>query len=222
MRPMLEAIERVTGRDPALAVVWLHGLGADADDFLELPELTGGEVAARWVLPRAPVRPVTINGGLPTRAWFDIRGLGPEAPEDEAGLREAEAGLRRLIERERARGARAVLLGGFSQGGALALHTALRLDRPAAGVAALSTWLPLAARAAEEATAAGRRTPVWMAHGSADEVVRLEWAERSRDRLAALGCPVTWRVYPVGHTVPAEAFRALGAWIAALPAVAGS
>ncbi len=215
MAPMLDALERETGGPVVASIVWLHGLGADGHDFRELPELLGLGPGVRCVLPHAPVRPVTLNGGMVMRAWFDILGLAPEAPEDETGIRAAEAEVRALLERERARGSRAVLLGGFSQGGALALHTALRMATPLAGVAALSCWLPLAAQAPAEATEAGRSTPVWMAHGLGDEIVRLEWGQRACERLRALGCEVEWRTWPMGHVVSLEELQALGGWVRA-------
>ena len=210
---MLETLERETGGPVRASLVWMHGLGADAEDFADLPELLGLGPGVRCVLPRAPVRPVTLNGGVPMRAWFDIRGLGPDFPEDEAGIRASAEAVVALLERERARGSARLAVGGFSQGGALALHVGVRAAQRLAGVVGLSTWLPLAERAAAEATAAGRASPVWMGHGTDDEIVRLEWSERSRDRLLALGCDVTWRVYPIGHAVAAEELSELGAWL---------
>ena len=211
---MLETLERETGGPVRASLVWMHGLGADAEDFAELPELLGLGPGVRCVLPRAPVRPVTLNGGVPMRAWFDILGLGPDFVEDEAGIRASAEAVVALLERERARGSTRLAVGGFSQGGALALHVGVRAARRLAGVVGLSAWLPLGERAAAEVTAEGRASPVWMGHGRDDEIVRLEWAERSRDRLLALGCDVTWRVYPIGHTVAAEELSDLGAWLA--------
>ncbi len=211
---MLETLERETGGPVRASLVWMHGLGADAEDFAELPELLGLGPGVRCVLPRAPVRPVTLNGGVPMRAWFDILGLGPGFPEDEAGIRASAREIEALLARERARGSTRLAVGGFSQGGALALHVGVRAAQPLAGVVGLSTWLPLGERAAAEITAEGRASPVWMGHGTADEIVRLEWAERSRDRLLALGCDVTWRTYPIGHTVAAEELSELGTWLA--------
>src|SRR6185503_18327059 len=149
---MLDAIEITTGDAPRLAVVWLHGLGADGHDFEPIvPELRL-RFGVRFVFPHAPVRPVTINGGMAMRAWYDILGFDRRATEDSAGIRASAAAVTELVDREIARGmpSHCIVLAGFSQGGAIALHTALRESRPLAGVLALSTYLPLAATLAHE------------------------------------------------------------------------
>ena len=216
---MLESIEIRTGDAPELAVVWLHGLGADGHDFEPIvPELKV-ELPVRFVFPHAPVRRVTINGGMPMRAWYDILSFERGAEEDAAGIRASAAAVTALVDREVARGMapERIVLAGFSQGGAVALHTALREPRPLAGVLALSTYLPLAATLAAERNAANARVPIFMAHGTADAVLPLALAESSRHALTALGYAVEWHVYPMAHSVCLEEVSAIGAWLAALP-----
>ena len=218
MTDALEAVELQTGPKPGAAVIWLHGLGADGHDFEPLvPELgLGAALAVRFVFPHAPVRPVTINMGMRMRAWYDIAELGGGA-EDEAGIRASQAALEALIERETQRGiaAERVVLAGFSQGGAIALQCGLRHARRLAGILALSTYLPLAATLAAEASAANREVPLFMAHGRADELIGIERAGRSRDALRALGYDVQWRDYPMGHAVCAQEIGDIAAWLAA-------
>lgn len=215
---MLETIEIATGEGPAAAtIVWLHGLGADGHDFEPIVDELSLPCPARFVFPHAPMRPVTINGGLRMRAWYDILGLGPDAPEDEAGIRASAAEIRVLLDAEIARGVAPdrVVLAGFSQGGAIALHTALREPRPLAGVLALSTYLPLAATLAAELTDANRATPIFMAHGRFDSVIPLAIGEASRSTLAAAGYTVDWRSYEMEHAVCAEEITAIRAFLGA-------
>ncbi|HEX7237929.1 MAG TPA: alpha/beta fold hydrolase [Gammaproteobacteria bacterium] len=220
---MLDAIEITTGDAPRLAVLWLHGLGADGHDFEPIvPELRL-RFAVRFVFPHAPVRPVTINGGMQMRAWYDILGFDRRAKEDSAGIRASAAAVAELVDREIERGLSSdrIVLAGFSQGGAIALHTALRESRPLAGVLALSTYLPLAATLASERNAANAAIPLFMAHGTDDPVLPLELAENSRRALEALGYSVDWHAYPMAHSVCMEEVGAIGAWLAALPAARG-
>ena len=217
---MLDAIEITTGDAPRLAVLWLHGLGADGHDFEPIvPELRL-RLPVRFVFPHAPVRPVTINGGMQMRAWYDILGFSAQAKEDSAGIRASAAAVTELVDREIERGmpAERIVLAGFSQGGAIALHTALRDPRPLAGVLALSTYLPLAATLASERSAANASIPLFMAHGTDDPVLSFELAETSRLALEALGYDVDWHAYPMEHSVCMDEVRAIGAWLAALPA----
>jgi phospholipase/carboxylesterase len=205
---MNELLECVTIEPRGVArasVIWLHGLGADGHDFeglvpeLRLPESLG----ARFVLPHAPQRAVTLNAGYVMRAWYDLYALDFTRGEDEPGIRAATAGLARLIAHETARGiaSNRILLAGFSQGGALALHGALRHPEPLAGVLALSTYLSRAASLATEAHPANRATPILLAHGLADEVVTPVAARHAHQQLAALGYPVTLREYAMGHAL---------------------
>jgi phospholipase/carboxylesterase len=220
---MLDAIEITTGDAPRLAVIWLHGLGADGHDFEPIvPELQVG-VPVRFVFPHAPVRAVTINGGMQMRAWYDILGFDRRAKEDAAGIRASAAAVTELVEREIDRGLSSdrVVLAGFSQGGAIALHTALRSPTPLAGVLALSTYLPLAATLASERSAANTAIPLFMAHGTDDAVLPFGLAETSRRALEALGYVVDWHPYRMAHSVCMEEVRAIGAWLSALPAARG-
>jgi phospholipase/carboxylesterase len=217
---MLDAIEVTTGDSPRLAVLWLHGLGADGHDFEPIvPELKL-RVPVRFVFPHAPVRPVTINGGMRMRAWYDILGFDRRAKEDAAGIRTSAAALTELVDREIERGMSSdrIVLAGFSQGGAIALHTALRDPRPLAGVLALSTYLPLSSTLASERSSANAGIPLFMAHGTDDPVLPLSLAESSRRALEVLGYAVEWHEYSMAHSVCMEEVGAIGAWLAALAA----
>jgi phospholipase/carboxylesterase len=214
--PLLEAVELTTGPAPRLAIIWLHGLGADGHDFEPLvPELKL-DFPARFIFPHAPVRPVTINGGMPMRAWYDIFGWGRQMRQDAVGIAVSAAAVARLIDREIERGipAEQIVLAGFSQGGAIALHTALRERRALAGVLALSTYLPLADTVASERSAANAAVPILMVHGTADAVLPLGLAESSRRELEGLGYPVIWHAYPMAHTVCLEEIELISAWLA--------
>ena len=214
---MLETVEQSTRPRVAWSVLWLHGLGADGHDFAPIvPELLRPDwPGIRFVFPHAPVRPVTINGGVPMRAWYDIKSLSADGRADEEGVRESMREVDALIARERDRGvpAERLLLVGFSQGGAMALASGLRREAPVAGIAALSAYLPLNSKTAAEMTAGGKATPVFMAHGTQDPVVAPAWGSRSRDALQALGVGVEWRTYPMAHSVCADEVRQLGDWM---------
>ena len=218
---LLEGVERETGPDPRWSIVWLHGLGADGHDFAPIvPELVKRDwPAIRFVFPHAPVRPVTINNGMPMRAWYDIRDLGFGGTvgdrADAAGVEASVAQVEALLAREGERGIppSRVILAGFSQGGAIALSTALLRSEPLAGIFALSTYLPLAAQAEDGASGAATSQPVFMAHGSQDPVVPFAAGQRSAERLRALGFDVEWHVYPMQHQVCAEEIRDLGQWL---------
>src|SRR5262245_18665900 len=195
----LETVEVVTGSAPEAAVIWLHGLGADGHDFEPIvPELDlPSSPAVRFVFPHAPMRPVTINGGWVMRAWYDIRDDGGARREDPGGVRASHEQIEALIARERARGVptERIVLAGFSQGGAMALHTGVRHPAPLAGIMALSCSLPLAESVAAEASPAGRDVPLLMAHGTEDAVVALTRGVRARDILRQLGYRVEWHEY---------------------------
>jgi len=214
---MLQTVERQTGADPRWCVLWLHGLGADGNYFAPIvPQLVRPDwPAIRFVFPHAPLRQVTINGGMRMRAWYDIRSLSIDQRADEQGVRESMAQVEALIAREGERGippAR-VILAGFSQGGAIALSAALRREQALAGVMALSTYLPMAAQTPSEATAGGCGTPVFMAHGLLDPVVMLDLGERSRDALRAMGVPVEWHTYPMPHAVCPDEINDIRHWL---------
>ena len=193
----MDAVEIETGPEPRAAVIWLHGLGADGHDFEPIvPELEL-EQAVRFVFPHAPMRPVTINNGMRMRAWYDIFQFGG-GPEDEAGIRASQKIVETLIGAEKGK---KIVLAGFSQGGAIVLQAALRHAKALAGVLALSTYLPLAAKVQAEASSANRAIPIFMAHGQYDEIIPLDRAEASRDALQRLGYAVEWHSYPMPHSV---------------------
>jgi phospholipase/carboxylesterase len=203
---------------PAVAsIVMLHGLGADGTDFLPLAdELDLSALGpVRWVLPRAPVRPVTINNGYRMRAWYDILATDLARREDEAGLRASAAQVLELLDREVAHGmpARRIVLAGFSQGAAISLLAGLRCPQRLAGLAGLSGYLPLADAALAEAHAAQRDVPVFLAHGRDDAVVSLERGQAARQSLQAAGWPVQWQDYPMEHTLCIEEVRHLQSWL---------
>ena len=214
---MLDTHEIETGPDPRTTLIVLHGLGADGFDFVpicgELRLQTLG--AVRYVFPHAPERPVTINNGHVMRAWYDILGLDLVKREDEAGLRESQAQIAALIDRERQRGVAAgrIVIVGFSQGCAMALMTALRYPERLGGAVGLSGYLPLAATSAAERSAANADLPIFLAHGTQDPVVALARGTASRDALRALGHEVAWHDYPMPHSVCAEEIEDLNAWL---------
>jgi phospholipase/carboxylesterase len=209
-----ESVEIETGRDePQGSVIWLHGLGADGHDFepivpeLRLPE----ELALRFVFPHAPMRPVTINGGIKMRAWFDILSLDRDGLADEAGVRESTATLEALIQREIERGIDAsnIVIAGFSQGGAIAMHAALRSKQKLAGLMALSTYLPLASELGDDVV----KLPIFMAHGTFDPVLPMALGRESADLLLAKGLDVEWHDYPMAHAVCADEIEDIRRWL---------
>lgn len=216
---ILQTVERETGASPQWSVLWLHGLGADGHDFAPIvPELLReGWPALRFVFPHAPVRPVSINNGVPMRAWYDIVGMDFPSRADSDGVVQSIAQVETLIAREGERGVppERLLLAGFSQGGAVTLAAGLRRQAPLAGLIALSTYLPDADGAAAARTAIATGQKVFMAHGTSDPVIPLQYAERSRDILQALGFDLEWHRYPMAHQVCAEEIRALGDWMSA-------
>ena len=216
MAQTLETIEVETGPAPRAAVIWLHGLGADGHDFEPIvPELRMPSARpVRFIFPNAPQRPVTINNGMRMPAWYDILQMGGGA-EDEAGIREAQGFVETLIAREAGRGLPAgkIVLAGFSQGGAIALQSALRHPERLAGVIALSTYLPLGNTLARERSSANGDLPVFMAHGQYDNMIGMERAQRSRDALLAFGYPVEWRDYPMPHSVCPEEIADIAAFL---------
>jgi phospholipase/carboxylesterase len=214
----LQRIELATGPDPSATVIWMHGLGADGWDFVpivkELPLPEG--LSLRFIFPHAPMRAVTINGGNVMRAWYDIAMNDIARLPDERGIRESQASVEALIEQERSRGiaAERIVLAGFSQGGAIALHTGLRHGERLAGILALSTYLPLAETLPLEASDANAAVPVFLAHGTEDPVIPLSLAESSRAALEARGLAPEWHTYPMPHSVCAEEVSAIGQWLA--------
>ena len=215
---LLPSIELETAPDPTASIIWLHGLGADGNDFVPVvPQLKlPPTLAIRFVFPNAPVRRVTINNGVAMRAWYDITAADLNSRADIAGVRQSQAEIETLIAREKSRGLAAsrIVLAGFSQGGVIALHTAIRHQERLAGVIALSTYLVLGDKLADDAAAANRDLPIFMGHGTADPVVRFEWGEASRRTLVANGYRVDWHAYRMEHSVCMEEIAAIGAWLA--------
>jgi len=220
MSDLLETIEVETAPKPTAAVIWMHGLGADGNDFVPVvPELDlTGVGPVRFVFPNAPMRPVTINNGYVMRAWYDIVPGDLEGNvrlPDAKGIRESQAQIEALIAREAGRGipAHRVVLAGFSQGGAITLQAGLRHAERLAGLLVLSSYLPLAESVAAEAAPANRDVPIFMAHGAYDPVIPSDRAMRSRDALQQLGYAVAWHDYPMEHSVCLEEIEAIGAWL---------
>lgn len=213
----LQVLEAQTGEQPSASILILHGLGADGRDFVPVAQhLDLSSVGAvRYVFPSAPVMPVTINGGYAMPAWYDILGADLTHRQDEAGIRRTQAAIEQLIAREVERGipAERIVLAGFSQGCAMALHTGLRHRKRLAGIAGLSGYLPLADKLAVERSAANADVPIFLAHGRDDDVVVIERAQRSREHLMSLGYPVQWQDYPMGHSVCPEELDDLQQWL---------
>ncbi len=215
----LPCVETETAPNPRHSIIWLHGLGADGNDFAPIvPELVDRAwPALRFVFPHAPVRPITINNGLPMRAWYDIHGAQIADKQDEAGIRASIVQLDELIAREAERGIAAenVILAGFSQGGAIVLAGGVRHAARLGGIVALSTYLPISAKTASERSAANAGLPIFFGHGSLDNVVPQVLGEHSRDALKALGYAVQWHSYPMAHSVCMEEIVDLRAWLGA-------
>tara|TARA_R110000782_G_scaffold63051_9_gene129346 strand:+ start:187 stop:846 length:660 start_codon:yes stop_codon:yes gene_type:complete len=213
--PNADTVEVVTGEKPTGSIIWLHGLGADGHDFepivgqLRLPD----SLALRFVFPHAPVRPVTINGGMAMRAWYDILSFDSEGRADRDGLLQSSALLEALISREIDRGipSQKIVIAGFSQGGAVAIHTALQSQHNIAGLMALSTYMALPDDV--ENAVARKDLPIFMAHGNFDPVLRLEWGRSSADKLIASGYDVEWHSYPMAHAVCPQEIADISAWL---------
>jgi phospholipase/carboxylesterase len=220
----LETIEIETAPNPRASIIWLHGLGADGHDFEPIvPELGLPEtLAARFVFPHAPMRAVTINGGAVMRAWYDVVAAGGDRREVEPGVRESARQIEALIDRERSRGVAdsAIVLAGFSQGGAMALHTGLRHRERLAGIMALSCFLPLTDAVAAEGSPANRDVPIFMAHGTHDPMIPLARGHRARDLLAGLGYQIAWHEYRMPHSVCAEEVADISDWLTKILAAA--
>lgn len=210
-----ETVEVTTGENPVGSVIWLHGLGADGHDFepivseLRLPE----SLPLRFVFPHAPVRPVTINGGMAMRAWYDILSLDTEGRADAQGVRDSTALLEALINREIERGIPAgrIVVAGFSQGGAVAINAVLHSKHQLAGLMALSTYLALPSELG--GSAGSRDLPVFMAHGSFDPMLPMQWGRASADTLIAAGFSVDWHDYPMAHAVCPQEIDDIRAWL---------
>jgi len=216
MSETLPAIEIETKPKPSHTVIWLHGLGADGNDFVPVvKELKLPPLGIRFVFPHAPMRPVTINGGFVMRAWYDIAYQELAFKEDERGLRESQKLIEELIVRENTRGipSSRIVLSGFSQGGVLALQTGLRQSKPLAGLMALSSYLPMSPMIEVERNAASNSVPIFMGHGITDNIVPLALGKMSRDTLIKLGYEVEWHQYTMPHSVCPEELADIGVWL---------
>jgi len=210
-----QTVEVETGSEPSASVIWLHGLGADGHDFEPIvPELRLPDtLPLRFVFPHAPVRPVTLNGGMAMRAWYDIISLDRNGPVDAAGINESSALLESLIAREEQRGINPgrIVLAGFSQGGAIAINTVLRAGRKFAGLMALSTWLAL--RETLQADSVDASTPVFMAHGRFDPMIPMQYGRSAADALVDAGFDVDWHDYPMAHAVCPQEIDDIRNWL---------
>jgi phospholipase/carboxylesterase len=214
---LLPYVQLETGANPDAAIIWLHGLGADGNDFvpivqeMRLPKA----VPIRFIFPHAPVRPVTLNGGMPMRAWYDVYAANLADRADLVGVRASQAQIDALIAAQRAQGVEAnrIIVAGFSQGGAIALYAGLRYAERLAGIIALSTYLIRGDQLVQEGAAVNRAVPIFMAHGTMDEMVRPEWGNASRQALAEQGYRVEWHTYPMAHSVVWEEIEAISVFL---------
>ncbi len=210
-----ECVEVTTGDNPVGSVIWLHGLGADGHDFEPIvPELRlPADLPLRFVFPHAPARPVTINGGMVMRAWYDIKSMDVEGRADADGVRESTAILEALVTRETERGIAEdrIVIAGFSMGGAIAVNTALTTSRKLAGLMALSTYLPIPAEL--EQSSSYRDLPVFMGHGTFDPMVQYPWGKATAEHLAKAGFTIEWHEYPMMHAVCPEEIRDIREWL---------
>ena len=217
MSELLSVIEIETKPKPSHSVIWLHGLGADGNDFVPIvQELSLPPLGIRFVFPHAPMRPVTINGGFVMRAWYDIAHQDLGMKEDEQGVRQSQKMIEKLIAKEETRGVpmSRIVVAGFSQGGVISLQTGLRQPERLAGVMSLSAYLPLTSTIGKERNAANNNVPIFLGHGIADNIVPLPLGIASRDRLLKLGYDVDWHQYPMPHSVCAEELEDISAWLA--------
>ena len=217
----IESIEIQTGMDPTFAVIWLHGLGADGHDFepivpeLGLPE----EIAVRFIFPHAPERPITVNGGMVMRGWYDISDLpvsmDGSRKEDRAGLEDSTQIVMQLIAQENRRGipTSRIVLAGFSQGGAIALFAGLRMRQELAGIIALSTYLPDSGSTEDERSEVSLKSPIFMGHGTEDPLIPVQFGKQSEQILTGLGYNVSWNNYPMPHSVHPREIADIGAFL---------
>lgn len=215
MSSVLPHITLETGNSPQHSIIWLHGLGADGEDFVPVAEEMRLPIAVRYIFPHAPKQPVTINGGFVMRAWYDIAAAEIHARQDEQGIRASQAEIEKLIAQEKQRGvaAKNIFLAGFSQGGAVVLQTGLRHAEKLGGLLALSTYLPLAETLADEASNAAKQTPIFMAHGRSDPIVPYSLGKNSADKLSESGYQLEWHDYAMPHSVCMEEMNDIADWL---------
>jgi len=214
---LLEYVEVSTSEKPSYSVIWLHGLGADGHDFEPIVPYLGLSpgTAVRFIFPHALMRPVTINGGMVMRAWYDIIEISASRSQDEAGIRHSADKVRELIGHEISRGipASRIILAGFSQGGAMALHVGLRYEQKLAGIMALSAYLLFPERLESERSQANAETPVFIGHGTQDPVVPYFLGQEVRSALQSGSWPVEWHTYPIPHSVSQPEIEDIGRWM---------
>lgn len=216
---LLETVEIESGANPSAAIIWMHGLGADANDFVPIVKELDlrGCPAIRFIFPNAPQIPVTLNGGYIMRAWYDIAAAGTDINkrEDESGLRQSQQQIEALIARENARGIATenIILAGFSQGCAMSLQTGLRHPQKLAGIMGLSGYVPLADKITEERHPANQNTSIFLVHGTVDPVIPIQRAQQSRDLLVSLGYSVEWHDYWMQHSVSPQEIMDIGFWL---------
>lgn len=215
MDDVLPHITLETGEPPRASIIWLHGLGADGEDFVSIAHELDLQMAVRYIFPHAPKQPITINGGLVIRAWYDIAAANIVAQQDAQGIRASQGAIEALITQEVQRGIapRRIFLAGFSQGGAIALHTGLRHAARLGGILALSTYLPLAETLSDEADVANRNTAIFMAHGRNDRVVPYERGRVSAEEMIKQNYEVEWHEYAMPHSVCAEEVCDIRTWL---------
>ena len=215
MNSVLAHITLESGKSPQHSIIWLHGLGADGEDFVPIAEQMNLPLAVRYIFPHAPKQPVSINGGFVMRAWYDIAAAEIHAQQDAAGIRASQAEIEKLITQEKQRGIAAenIFLAGFSQGGAIVLQTGLRHAEKLGGILALSTYLPLAETLEDEASHAAKDTPIFMAHGRHDPIVPYGLGKTSAEKLSGLGYQVEWHEYAMQHSVCMEEIADIAAWL---------
>lgn len=215
MTSILPHITLDRGKAPQHSIIWLHGLGADGEDFVSVAEQIELPVAMRYIFPHAPKQAVTINGGFVMRAWYDIVAADIGAQQDAAGIRNSQASLELLIEQEKSRGipTENIFLAGFSQGGAIVLHTGLRHPARLGGIIALSTYLPLADTLSQEVSLSAKNTPIFFAHGRTDPVIPYSLGKISADKLQQLGHQIDWHEYAMPHSVCMEEVKDIEQWL---------
>jgi phospholipase/carboxylesterase len=214
---LLTSIVIKTGDQPTHSIIWLHGLGSDGNDFVPIVEKLNlqSDLHTRFVFPHAPLQPVSINNGAVMRAWYDIPGQNLNSNEDAAGIKISQSAVEKLISREKQIGIKSenIVLAGFSQGGAIALHTGLRYPDKLAGILVLSSYLPLADMLVTEAHQSNSSAPIFMAHGHKDTVISPDLAISSKQKLLELGYGVNWNMYQMEHSVCKDEISDISKWL---------
>jgi phospholipase/carboxylesterase len=214
---LLDSVEISDSENPQFSVIWMHGLGADGHDFEPIVPFLGlpSELAVRFVFPHAHMRPITVNGGAVMRAWYDIIEISTSKGQDEAGISHSAAKIHALIEHEIARGIPAsnIVLAGFSQGGAMALHVGLRYEKKLAGIMSLSAYLMFPERLQQEHSVANSETAIFIAHGTQDPMVPFALGQAAHSDLQNGQWPLEWHSYPIPHSVSQPEIADIGRWL---------